>query len=66
MECIKCNSDMKNVTMSGSISAMPVYLSFKKKGIFETQKQSIAECYVCPQCGYVELRAKNPEVFKDI
>ncbi|MBD5134434.1 MAG: hypothetical protein HDT39_00515 [Lachnospiraceae bacterium] len=64
MECIKCNTNMKSVTMYGGV--MPVYLEFKKKGILETEKRSMVECYVCPQCGYIELKAKNPEVFKEI
>ena len=36
-----------------------VYLTNKKEGIFETEKACPVSCYVCPECGYIELNADN-------
>jgi len=63
MKCFKCNNVMKSVKMSGSVQGIPLYLSYKKKGVFETAKESAVECFVCANCGYVELCAKTPEIF---
>jgi len=37
------------------------YLTNKKKGILESEKQSTVTCYVCPECGYIELYADEPK-----
>ena len=66
MTCEKCGGEMKTVTPMGGMPSIPVYLSYKKKGIFESEKQSPVDCRVCVQCGAIELRARNPEVFRDI
>ena len=57
---------MKSVKMHGDAMGTPGYLTHKKQGIFEIEKRSFVECFVCAQCGYVELKAVNPEVFKEI
>lgn len=36
------------------------YLINKKKGILEKENKSSVTCYVCPKCGYIELKADNP------
>ena len=64
MKCIRCDKEMKLVTMTGDVYGTPISLSYKKKGIFETRKDSRLECYVCTQCGYVELKAENPKIFE--
>ena len=42
----------------------PLILTNKKKGILECEKRSDVICYVCPNCGYIELYAENPKKLK--
>lgn len=42
----------------------PALLTNKKKGVFESEKRSAVLCYVCPQCGYIELYAEDPKGLK--
>lgn len=66
MKCEKCGGEIKAVKLMGGMPSIPVYLSYKKKGIFESEKQSLIDCHICIRCGAIELRARNPEVFRDI
>ncbi|MBR4953891.1 MAG: hypothetical protein IKZ30_05170 [Oscillospiraceae bacterium] len=62
MECMKCKAQMFNATLVGdTMGAASVFLRNKKKGIFESEKRCKVECFVCPSCGYVELKAENPK-----
>ena len=45
--------------LKGDAVGTVVYLTNKKNGIFENEKNSTVSCYVCPKCGYVELNADN-------
>ena len=63
MECLKCKKEMKKVKMIGDVSGMPTYLSYKEKGLFNSEIRSAMECYVCPKCGYIEFRAETPSIF---
>lgn len=65
MNCTKCNAEMKTVTIAGTMGT-PFYLRHKPSGFLSAEKRSGIECYVCPDCGYIELKAVNPEVFKNI
>lgn len=66
MECKKCKNEMKKVTFAtGAVPTQP-YLWYKKKGIFETEKRSNVSCYVCVECGKIELIADEPQIFKNI
>jgi len=38
-----------------------ILLTNKKKGVFETEKRSTVSCYVCPECGHIELIANDPK-----
>lgn len=42
---------------------MAPYLWYKEKGLFNAKTRSEIECYVCPKCGCIELKAENPSVF---
>lgn len=64
MKCVKCNAEMKNVDLHGFAGSFP-YLAFKEKHLIGEEKRSGVDCLVCPDCGYIELRAKNPEAFKN-
>ena len=61
MVCTKCEKEMMIAKLHGDAVGTPVYLSTKKKGIFDNEKRSGVNCYVCPKCGYIELQAINPE-----
>ena len=36
----------------------------KKKGMLEYERRSAVLCYVCSECGYIELYAENPKELK--
>ena len=61
MLCIKCETEMMVAKLHGDAVGTPVYLSTKKKGIFENEKRSGVNCHVCPKCGYIELQATTTE-----
>ena len=62
MECMKCKTEMFKANLTGSsVPPFVLHLSNKKKGIFESEKRCGVECFVCPECGYVELKADNPK-----
>lgn len=63
MNCPKCDCEMKPAVLNGA--RIPVYLTNKRKGIFEEEKISAVDCYVCPKCGYIELKAVSPEKFRN-
>ena len=63
MKCNKCDSEMFHANLTGN-GLYPALLTNKKKGVFESEKRSAVLCYVCPQCGYIELYAKDPKQLK--
>ena len=63
MRCSKCNEEMFNATLTGN-ALYPLILSNKKKGILEPEKRCYVLCYVCPECGYIELYAEKPKELK--
>ena len=63
MECMKCKAEMVDAKLSGDAYGTPAYITGKKKGILTTKPQSAVSCYVCPKCGYIELKADNPKQF---
>ena len=64
MECLKCKEKMLKAKLKGDAVGTVVYLTTKKEGLFETQKNSSVSCYVCPKCGYIELYAEKPKELK--
>ncbi len=66
MECAKCGAEMKAADMLSGMHQIPVVLSTKKNSVWDSSKVCAAECYVCPQCGYIELKAAKPELFQNI
>ena len=63
MKCLTCDIEMKSVKIIGNSTGLEVYLAYKEKGLFESEKRSKIECVVCPKCGKIELKAKTPEIF---
>lgn len=59
MDCNRCGSKMFRATLTGGL--WPVLLTNKKKGFAEEEKRCAVLCYVCPQCGSVELFAEDPK-----
>jgi len=59
MNCLRCKKEMIRASLKGDGVGTNVYLANKKKGLFETEKRSAVSCYVCPDCGYVELNAND-------
>ena len=64
MECMKCRTEMKAVQMIGQ--GYPIWVMAKKKSIWDSEKLCTVDCWVCPQCGYIELKAEKPELFQNI
>ena len=63
MQCTKCDTEMFNAKLTGDI-LHPVMLTNKKDGIWEPEKRCYVLCYVCPNCGYIELYAEKPKELK--
>lgn len=60
MNCGKCGAEMFKAKLAGA-QFMEIFLFNKKKGLFEGEKRSTVSCYVCPECGHVELTADDPK-----
>ena len=60
MKCIHCNSEMIIAKLDAA-PATVLYLVNKEKGLLGTEHRSSYTTYVCPECGYVELRADKPK-----
>ncbi len=63
MKCSKCDAEMFQAKLMAN-TVYPLILSNKKKGILEPEKRCGVLCYVCPDCGYIELYAENPKELK--
>lgn len=60
MKCDRCETEMFKAKMVGA-QFVEILLTNKKKGVFETEKRSTVSCYVCPECGHIELVANDPK-----
>ena len=61
MKCLRCETEMFCAKLKGDAPGTGVYLTNKKNGLFEAEKRSAVSCFVCPDCGYVELKADTPK-----
>ncbi|MBE6900554.1 MAG: hypothetical protein E7479_07850 [Ruminococcaceae bacterium] len=61
MECIKCKSKM---TKAKFFAFGGMQIQSETKSVFETPETSNVECYVCAECGYIELKATDYKKFK--
>lgn len=57
---MKCNFDMYNAKLAG-VLFVPLVVLKNRKSMWEVEKNGEVLCYVCPECGYIELYAKNPK-----
>ena len=63
MNCTKCGAEMFEAIMTSN-TVFPVMLMSKKAYKWDVQKSSALTCHVCPQCGFVELYAADPQAIK--
>ena len=61
MNCMKCKTEMFSAKLCADAVGMGAYLTNKKKGLLESEKRCAVNCFVCPNCGYVELQADDPK-----
>ena len=62
MNCLRCDAEMFKANLVGGNPYMAnVMLKNKKKGLCEPEKRGSVSCYVCPNCGHVELIADDPK-----
>ena len=59
MECAKCGAGMVLAQLCTGAYGTPPYLMRKRPGVFEPEHRCGVDCYVCPVCGSVELRAQD-------
>lgn len=64
MKCTKCDTEMVMAVLTGN-NIYPVLLKNKRKRLLDAEKMVEVSCYVCPECGYIELYAKEPQKIKD-
>ena len=62
---MKCGGGMKAVEMRTGMHGSPAVVSAKKKSIADSTKGCAVECHVCPECGYIELKASKPGLFQN-
>lgn len=60
MKSDRCDREMFQAKMAGA-QYVEIQLINKKKGVFESEKRSTVSCYVCPECGHIELAADHPD-----
>ncbi len=66
IRCNKCDVEMFTASINTTYPAsLPVMLVNREKGLFATEHKSELLCYVCPECGHIELYAKNPQKLKE-
>lgn len=64
MKCLRCDSEMVTAELlTGMYSYQPV-VRRTRKGALSAPVQSGVECLVCRSCGYIELRATEPQKLK--
>lgn len=64
MKCEKCGQKMEKAHISASTGGKICVANPESKNILGGMKTSDINVYVCPECGYIELYAAKPEVFK--
>ncbi len=65
MNCFKCNTKMQKGELETYWDGDFVTKVTKRIEGFFKSKVSAVDCFVCPNCGYIELKALEPEIFKE-
>lgn len=55
---------MKKAIISAAVGGVLSVMNGEKK-LLDGNRCSGVDCFGCPNCGYIELYAQNPKVFKD-
>ena len=63
MTCMKCGMEMKKVNLFG-LPGVDMCISHGVPNWQGMEVRSAVRCYVCPGCGYVELKADEPYKFR--
>ncbi len=64
MKCGRCEAEMYQAKLDAKIvgaQLVEILLVNRKKGLFSSEKRSAVSCYVCPECGHIELFADDPK-----
>jgi hypothetical protein len=65
MKCLRCENEMYKAQLTDGHIMTPVVLKNKGKNwLTDPERISSVSCYVCPECGYVELQADDPKGLK--
>ena len=64
MKCEECGSEMKEAIATAATGGL-LYVSDTKKNMIGIHKNSKVNCFCCPECGYIELYAVDPTIFKE-
>ena len=64
IRCEKCDAEMFDAKISSMGPVLPVLLTRREKGICGCEYRDELLCYVCPECGRIELYAKEPKKLK--
>ncbi|MBQ8966162.1 hypothetical protein [Ruminococcus sp.] len=63
LKCLRCGEEMVTAELLMYLASQPV-VQRTRKGVLSAPVQSATQCYVCRNCGYIELRAKEPHKLK--
>jgi len=65
-KCVSCDIEMvESKFISQAAPGLEPYISFKPSNFkLGGEKRSKVICHVCPDCGKIELRAANIDIFK--
>ena len=64
MDCPKCKTEMKEALISAAVGGV-LNVANPTRKLLDGNKTAGVDCFGCPNCGYIELYAQNPKVFKD-
>lgn len=55
---------MKEAFISAAVGGV-LNVANPKRKLLDGNKTAGVDCFGCPNCGYIELYAQNPKIFKD-
>ena len=64
IKCLRCENEMVTANLLTYHSSQQPIVQRTRKGILSAPVQSGVKCLVCQKCGYIELRAEEPQKLK--
>lgn len=61
MDCPKCKTEINKAELT---AMQALYVVNHERKLLDGDKSSGIICYGCHKCGYIEMYAQNPKVFK--